>query len=232
MVRDFIKNKIGEEFLVPLILHTNSIEKIKPDVLPDFPVIIKTNHDSGNYFIIRNKENQDWKNIKKILNKSLKSNYYYSSKEWQYKNIKPCVIVEKLLMRENGKIPFDYKIHCFNGKIQIISVDLNRGSDKHCRNWYDGDWRKMPFKWSSMIKGHVTDPSFMEVKKPQQLDEMVRYSEILAKHFCYVRVDWYEVDGKLYFSELTFHHDSGYRPFSPTEWDLKLGIKLKLPIND
>lgn len=232
LVRDFIKNEIGEEYLVPLILHTNSPEEISAEVLPDFPVIIKTNHDSGNYFIIRDKELQDFKIIKKRLKKALKKNYYYASKEWQYKNIKPCIVVEKLLMRDNGSIPYDYKIHCFNGNVELISVDLDRGGDKHCRNWYGKDWIKMPFKWSSEIKGRMTDPSSEDVKRPSKLDEMVHYSEILSKHFCYVRVDWYEVDGKLYFGELTFHHDSGFRPFSPLDWDLKLGNKLKLPINE
>ncbi|PID27534.1 MAG: glycosyl transferase [Candidatus Cloacimonadota bacterium] len=228
-VREHIKNKIGKEFLVPLILQTEDVKDITEDNIPDYPVIIKTNHDSSGGIIIRNKENIDFFYVRKKLNKLMKRNYYTYSLEWQYKNIKPCVIVEKLLIDKNGGIPFDYKVHCFNGKAITVQVDLNRGTENHARNWYDLNWKREPFWWSSVKKcGTVTDPSDKDVKKPENFELMLKLSEKLAGDFIYVRVDWYEVNGFLYFGELTFHHDSGMRPIYPRKWDKILGEKLRL----
>lgn len=231
-VREFIKEVIGEKYLVPLLYQTNDVTKLKPENLPDISFIIKTNHNSSGGAIIRDKSDADWTKIQKRFTKLLKENYFYSSREWQYKNIKPTIIVEKLLSDKNGKIPFDYKIHCFNGKVRMISVDIDRGSENHYRNWYNSSWEREPFRWSSVKEGgKFTDPSKDDIEKPATFDEMIILSEKLSAHFIYVRVDWYDVDGILYFGELTFHHNGGTRPILPKEWDEKLGSQLILPIN-
>ena len=156
-------------------------------------------------------------------------NYYTNSREWQYKNIEPRIIVEKLLQDRNGNIPFDYKLHCFNGLVRMIQVDVGRGTEKHFRNWYSPQWEREPFKWTAPIgSGKFTEPSDDEVPKPDTLEEMIRLSNILSKPFDYVRVDWYDVDEKLYFGELTFHHDGGTRPIIPAKWDLNLGEELRI----
>jgi len=228
-VREYISEKIGDEFLVPLYYHTFKAQNIIPDNLPDPPYIIKANHDSGGGIFVYDVSQIDWKEIQKRLKKQLNHNYYWESKEWQYKNIKPRIIVEKLLLTKANNIPFDYKLHCFNGKVVTIQVDMGRGTDNHFRNWYNTNWEREPFKWT-MVKanGKKTDPSDFDIEKPSTLDEMIRLSEILATPFSYVRVDWYDVDGKLFFGELTFHHDGGNSPIEPKEWDLKLGEKLDL----
>ena len=228
--RKFIKEKIGEEYLVPLIFETKDIKQLIPSNLPDFPVIIKTNHDSSGGLIIKEKEKNNWKEIQKRFKKQLKKNYYYQSKEWQYKNIKPRVIVEKLLIDDEGNMPFDYKVHCFNGRTTTIQVDIDRFGF-HQRNWYSIAWQREPFYWSALKGGRKTDPADWDIKKPICLDKMLELSELLAKDFIYVRVDWYIFKRKLYFGELTFHHDSGYQPILPKNWDLKLGQMLKLPVD-
>ena len=229
-VRSYIKEKVGEEYLVPLFYQTKNVKEIIPENLPSPPFIIKANHDSGGGIFVLDKSKTDWEEAQESLKKRLKKNYYPRSKEWQYKNIEPCVIVERLLIDKNGKIPFDYKVHCFDGKVNMIQVDIDRDSDNHYRNWYNPKWQREPYKWSSIKgDGKRTDPSDDEVEKPKTLDEMIVLSEKLSKDFCYVRVDWYDVDGKLYFGELTFHHDGGNRPILPEKWDRILGDMITLP---
>ncbi|MGB5666393.1 MAG: ATP-grasp fold amidoligase family protein, partial [Maribacter sp.] len=228
-VRAYIKERIGDKYLVPLYYHTFHPKYIIPDNLPETPCIIKANHDSGGGIFIRDKYKIDWQNVQNELKQRLKKNYYWRSKEWQYKNIKPRIIVEKLLQDKNGNIPFDYKLHCFNGKVRMVQVDMGRGTDQHYRNWYSKEWVREPYKWSSPKGlGKYTDPSADDIEKPQTLEQMIQLSEILAKPFYYVRVDWYDVDGVLFFGELTFHHDGGNQPILPKEWDLKLGMELNL----
>lgn len=229
-VRDYIKEVIGEEYLVPLFFQTTSPKEIIAENLPDIPVIIKTNHDGSGGIIIKDKTSTDWKNVQKKLRKRLRINYYYTTKEWPYKNIKPCVIVEKLLIDERGGVPYDYKVHCFHHKAEMIQVDMGRGTSNHYRNWYNTRWEREPYRWSSKKNERLTDPSEFEVAKPESLEKMVTLSEQLSQDFIYVRVDWYNIEGKLYFGELTFSHDGGFSPIIPQEWDRYFGNKLKLPI--
>ncbi|NHF61536.1 glycosyl transferase [Flavobacteriaceae bacterium TP-CH-4] len=228
-VRDYVSSRIGSEYLVPLYFHTKNVNDLVPENLPDVPFIIKTNHDSGGGIILKEKSKANWAEIQKKLEARLKTNYYKASKEWQYKNIKPRIIVEKLLQDRNGDIPLDYKLHCFNAKVEMIQVDIGRGTKNHYRNWYSKDWKREPYRWSSPKGGGVyTDPSEEDVPKPKTLEKMIALSEELSKGFDYVRVDLYDVDGKIYFGELTFHHDGGYQPILPKKWDLILGQKLTL----
>lgn len=228
-VREYITEKIGSQYLVPLYFQTFNPQELIPENLPDPPFIIKANHDSSGGIFVRDKGLVDWEMVQKQLSKRLKTNYYHFSREWQYKNIEPRIIVEKLLQDKNGNIPFDYKVHCLNGKVRMISVDMGRGTQNHYRNWYSRTWEREPFKWSSPKgPGKFTDPSDQDVERPKSLEEMIRLSEILAKPFVYVRIDWYDVDNRLYFGEITFHHDGGVRPILPKEWDKTLGEELIL----
>ena len=215
---------------MPLVYHTKNPKEIVFNNIPDYPVIIKTNHDSGGGIFIYDKANINWKEVQKSLKKRMSKNYYWQSKEWQYKNIVPSIIVEKLLIDSEGNIPYDYKIHCFNGKVNMIQVDMGRGSENHYRNWYSKEWEKESYQWTILKNGKEIESSKSDIKKPQNLTKMIDLSETLSEPFKYVRVDWYDMEGKLFFGELTFHHDGGNRPITPKEWDLKLGNKLKLDI--
>jgi hypothetical protein len=219
-VREHIKRKIGEAYLVPLVFQTTDVNDLKPENMPDYPVIIKTNHDSGGGTFVFNKEKLDWAAIRANFRKRLSVNYDYGKGEWQYKGIPPCIIVEELLRDEEGNIPFDFKMHYFNGKLAFTQVDLDRATD-HKRNLYDAEWNFMNCKWIY--------ETGRDVPKPPVYEEMVRIGEVLAKDFVYVRVDLYLIGHKIYFGELTFHSDSGNGKFIPEEWDLKIGNLLELP---
>ena len=221
-VRDYIKERIGDKYLVPLVFETKNANDISMENMPSYPVIIKTNHDSSGGIIIRDKTKLNWEKTQKNLRNLLKKNYYYDHKEWQYKNIERRIIVEKLLIAENGGIPFDYKIHCFNGEPHFIQVDIDRMIE-HKRNLYNTQWERMEVTWKH--------PMGKDLKKPFQLNKMLQLASKLAKNFIYARIDFYAIRDEIYFGEITFHPGGGFEIFTPIGWDLKLGSKLKLPID-
>ena len=229
LVRGHVSDRIGAQYLVPLVYKTKNANDLSASILPDYPVIIKTNHNSFGYEIITHVNEVDWNKVRKKFQKLLGINYYNASKQWQYKNINPLIIVEKLLKDTDGNIPKDYKLHCFNGSVRMVSVDIDRGKPTHSRSWYNRYWEKEPYSWSNKRRsGGYTHPLKEELPKPASFDLMVELSEKLAQDFDYVRVDWYNIDGKLYFGELTFHHSGGRCPILPKEWDKNLGEELQL----
>ena len=230
-VREYISKIIGDKYLVPLLFTTENYRDIIPENLPNMPCIIKTNHDSSGGIIINNKnDDHNWKEIQNLLRFRMSQNFYWDGREQQYKNIRPVIIIEKLLTDEKGSLPADYKVHCFNGKVRMINVDNGRSTENHFRNWYNRHWVREPYRWSSVLgDGKYTDPSDKEIEKPELLEEMCKLSEDLVKGFPYLRADWYIYNNQLYFGELTFHHNGGTRPILPTEWDTYLGNELKLP---
>lgn len=225
-VREYVKDKIGEEYLVPLVFETNSTKDIRIEKMPDYPVIIKTNHDSGGGNIVQNKYKTDFIKIQKELKTRLKKNYYKTSKEWPYKDIDRLIIVEKLLIdtRYPNELP-DYKIHCINHKVNFIEIMTDRSTGAVKEYCLDINFNKQPFLFSY-------PQSSQPIQKPKKWDEMIKVAEILSEEFLYVRVDLYDVNDEIFFGELTFHPHSGIDMYmKPREWDLKLGQELTLPIN-
>ena len=220
-VRDFLKEKIGEEYLIPLVLATKNVEDITPNNLPDYPFIIKTNHDSGTYFIVKDKTKQNWEEIRRKLITALKSNFYYNGREWQYKNIEPHIVVEKLLQTKSNKVPNDLKFHCFNGEVKFIQVDIDR-QEKHTRSMFDSDWKLLNFSYHYK-KG-------TKVSRPKKIEKMLQLSNEISKNFIFARVDFYEIEEEIYFGEITFHPESGFGVFSPESKNLEYGnmINIKL----
>ncbi len=218
-VRDYVVEKIGKEYLIPLVFETKNPRDIIPEKLPDYPVIIKTNHDSSGGVIVRDKSEHNWTYVQNTLAELLSVNYYYRFKEWQYKNIEPRIVVEKLLTDNSGDIPFDYKLHYFNGKLVFTQVDIDRQKD-HKRNLYDENWNLLDVQWVYKPGNHV--------EKPKLFDKMIALGEVFAKDFCYIRVDFYHVNDKIYFGELTFHAEAGIGPFVPKQFDEDFGKLLKL----
>jgi hypothetical protein len=149
----------------------------------------------------------------------LRENYFIASREWQYKNIKPRIVVEKLLMDEVGGIPYDYKMHCFNGKLVFTQVDLDRQIN-HTRNLYDTDWHYIPCKWIY--------ENGKSIQKPLMYNKMRELAEIIAADFIYVRVDFYVLGKSIYFGELTFHSESGLGHFEPEHFDRDFGKLLDI----
>ncbi|WP_291871163.1 ATP-grasp fold amidoligase family protein [Maribacter sp.] len=221
-VRTHVAKKIGEKYLVPLVFETKEVLQLTKEKMPNYPVIIKTNHDSSGGEFIWDKNKVDWKKIQNIFKKRIKINYDYGKGEWQYKNIEPCIIVEKLLIDDNGEIPSDYKLHCFNGELAFVQVDMDR-STHHKRILYDPDWNSLDCQWAYDI-GY-------DIPKPKVFMEMKNIAKKFAEDFIYVRVDLYVIKETIFFGELTFHSDSGTGKFFPEKWDKTIGNWLKLPIN-
>lgn len=219
-VRAYISAKIGEEYLVPVVLHTENIKDITPEKLPDYPVIIKPTHDSAGSIIVKDKTTVDWKQIRKKLKRSLQRNFYYVAREWQYKDINPSIIVEKLLLDKNGNTPYDYKLHCFNEKVEFIQVFT--GNTMRA-NIYNTQWELQPSFWST--KKTAID---FTIKIPQTLNEMIQIAETLALDSTYLRVDLYTMNDKIYFGELTLHDGAGFEAFN-NGFDEKLGNLMQLP---
>ncbi len=227
LVREYVNKKIGKKYLIPLIFSSTEILAITKKVIPDFPVIIKASHNSGTVYIIKRKEDFSVEKFRDLFTAKLKENYYIHGREWQYKHIQPRIVVEKLLMDENGNIPKDYKFHCFHGKVEFIQVDSDRFSE-HTRNLYDRNWNLLPFNWSP---SHNHQPLYRNGKveeRPEKLEEMIEVAEILAGPFKLARIDLYYTISDIYFGEITFHQESGTAPFFPHKYDRIYGRKLKL----
>lgn len=232
LVRNFIKEEIGYEYLIPLSFQTYNAKDLTPGNLPDYPCIIKANHDSQGAIFVYDKSKINWKSTQQYFKKKLKTNYYYLEKEWQYKNIRPCLIVEKLLLDKNGNIPYDFKFYCFNGIAKLIQIDKDRGKKIYTRHWYDRQWIQQ--KTNGYINNLVIrkgNNSSIQIKKPIYFNRMIEFSEKIAKRFDFVRVDWYEIEGKLYFGEITFHPGGGFDGLVTEAWDKKYGKLLNLNIH-
>ena len=216
-VRDYVKDKVGSGFLIPLIRSARNWDELDFNSLPE-TFIIKANHGSGWNEIVLEKSNADEPVLRRTCENWLKQNYYYGLLEWQYKDIKPRLIVEKLLRDENGRIPDDIKCYCFNinGDIEVvISVNQDR-FDHHKLSFYDSDWQRLPF-------GIRLPQPVQDYPRPENLDEILLAARKLASDFSYVRVDLYNLSGKVYFGEYTLTPGSGLDPFDPDEWDIRLG---------
>jgi hypothetical protein len=220
LVRNYIEEKIGSKYLIPLVFMTEDENYINQDKLPNYPVIIKTTHDSGGTFIIKDKNNFDFKELQKELATRMKRNFYYLNREWEYKNIKPRIIVEKVLKDDSGNEQLnDYKIYCFHGKPMFMQTIFDRGIETK-EDWYDTDW--------NLLDVHYFSPNKKNLDKPELLSELLRISKMLSKDFPYVRVDLYISNNQIYFGELTFRPYGGYMKFVPESFDLELGNYLSL----
>jgi hypothetical protein len=223
LARDYVAEKIGANYLVPLIGVYDHFDEINFDALPD-EYIIKTNHGSGQNIIIRGLGDINKESVKNKCNLWLNENHYNATKEPQYKDIIPKILIENLLTDERGVLPLDYKIHCINGKAEFVQVDIDRFNN-HKRNFYSTDWTLLPFTWCPSDSGWING---RPIDRPVNFSDMIRVAEMLAIEFPYLRVDLYNIDGKIFFGELTLHHGSGWEKFEPAEYDQIYGSKVLL----
>ena len=226
-VRRYIADTIGEEYLIPLLGVWDSPDDIDFDSLPN-QFVLKCNHNSGlGMCICKDKSKLDIEKVKKDLKKGLKQNYFVLGREWPYKGVKPRIIAEKFMADEDnlsdGDGLIDYKFYCFNGVPGYAYVSQNLDDHKRASiSYITLDWEQAPFKRSDYA-------SFKELpRKPQNLDKMLKLAEVLSKNISFLRVDFYEINGKIYFGELTFFPGGGFTELSPEEWDYRLGEMIKL----
>lgn len=224
-VREYIHSKGLDSILVKLYGAYDHSEEIEFDVLPE-KFILKTTNGSGTNLICKNKSELDATEVKEKVTGFLKQSSASAGREWAYSHVKPKIIVEQLLedsSSSDGSVN-DYKFLCFAGKPEFIVLDIDRYTN-HKRNIYDISWNDL----------HVASDcpcSEVPYNRPENLDEMLRISEILCKDFPAVRVDLYSIEGKVYFGELTFFPWSGYVKYTPDSFDYEMGNKFVLPIKN
>lgn len=221
-VREYISETIGEQYLIPLLGVWDSPDEINFDILPN-EFVLKCNHNSGlGMCICKNKSTLNIEKVKQDLRNGLNENYYLLYREWPYKNVEKKIIAEKY-MSDQGKELQDYKIHCFNGIPKIILVCRDRFSDTGLtEDFFDIEWNHLNISRENCK--HSAD----KIKAPKNLKLMLRLAQILSENIPFVRIDFYEINGKVYFGEITFFPASGLKKFIPEKWDIDLGNEIPL----
>lgn len=216
-VRQWVRDRIGDEYLIPLLGVWNNSNDINFDLLPS-KFVLKCNHGCQFNYIVDNKASLSVDDVRKTLDSWMKTNYAYKSFEMQYKDIKPCIIAEEYIENESREL-YDYKFWCFNGKVEFIMFLSERKNGLKMNN-YDTNWSLLPFTYNY-------PNSDEEIKKPQNLDKMIKVAETLSEGMEFVRVDLYLLnDGTIKFGEMTFTPASGFCNWSDSSINLELGNKI------
>ena len=224
-VREYVKSKALGYLLNDIYGVYDKYSEIEFSSLPKSFVIKHTNGSGANFFV-QNKENLDYKLLEDTIRLWLKNSDYKLGREWSYYNVESKIIIEKLLDRdENNDLP-DYKFFCFNGKVEYLYTMINY-TDDHSKgqcSFFTRNFEKLPYRRSEYLAINE------EINKPENFDKMVSITEILSKDFPHVRVDLYNIKGKIVFGELTFYNAAGYTVFTPDEFDFIMGSKFDLPL--
>ena len=222
--KKYVASIIGEEHIIPTLAVYDSVEDINFDALP-IQFVLKCTHDSGGIVVCTDKSKLNKKQALSILRHGISRNYYYHNREWPYKNVKPRIIAEKYMEDESGELK-DYKFFCFNGepKAMFIASDRFDKNQETKFDFFDMDFNHLPF-----TNGHPNSSKI--IKKPEGFNEMKELATKLSKGIPHVRIDFYDIKGKIYFGEITFFHWSGMKPFEPIEWDSIFGSWIVLPQN-
>lgn len=224
LVRDYVKEKIGEEYLIPLLGVWDDPEKIDFNELP-MQFVLKCNHNSGlGMCICKDKNSLDINKVKEELKKGINQNYYLTSREWPYKDVPRRIIAEKYMVDESGYELKDYKFYCFDGKVKLVMINSDRmSSEKTKANYFDENYQPLDFVWGY-------ENAEIPPQKPEKLEEMKYLAEKLSEGITHVRIDFYQTPSGIYFGEITFFDGSGFDAIEPIEWDYKIGSWLKLPM--
>lgn len=221
--KKYVADIIGEEYVIPTLGVWDRFEDVDFDTLPN-QFVLKCTHDSGGLVICRDKSQLDLDVAKKKINRSLRTNFYLHGREWPYKDVNPRIIAEKYMEDSEAQELRDYKFFTFDGvaKALFIASDHQKADEETKLDFYDMNFKHLPF-----TNGHPN--ADIELAKPQRFEEMKLLVEQLSQGIPQLRVDFYEVNGKAYFGELTFSHWSGLMPFESEERDKTLGDWIKLP---
>lgn len=220
--KEYVVKIIGKEHIIPTLGVWDDPDEIDFDKLPE-QFVLKCNHNSGlGMCICRDKSKLDIAKVKRELRKGLQQDYYMTNREWPYKNVPRKIMAEKFMVDESGVELKDYKIFNFNGNPELIEVDYGRFTH-HMRNIFNKDWEQIALE----IQYPKDDKHCIE--RPKALEKMLEIARQLSINIPFVRTDFYSINGKIYFGELTFYHDSGTGHFQPEEWDERLGELIILP---
>ena len=222
-VKDIVREKVGDRYVVPTIAVWDSPHEINWDALPN-QFVLKTNHDSGNngVFIVKDKSKIDKSRLIHRINKSLSTDTSEAGREWPYRDVKRCVFAEKYLEDATGELR-DYKFFCFDGKVKYLFIATERQSGGEVKfDYFDADFNHLDIMQRHPMSGK-------KIEKPAMFEQMNELAAKLSKGLPEVRVDLYEVDGQIYFGEYTFFHHGGIAPFHPDKWDFVWGEQIDLP---
>lgn len=215
-VRDWVKNKIGPQYLIPLLGVWDDPTEIDFDSLPE-QFVLKMNNGSGTNIFINNKEDINKKEILNRFKKWFRKNFaYIGDLQPHYAGIKPRVIAEMNIKVPNENL-IDYRFICFDGKVHYCWVDFYTDNNIHYSNIYNTDWELQPWRFEPM------ENTPYSITRPEKFDEMLELATRLAQNFSHVRVDLYNVNGKIYFGEMTFTSTGGFRLIKPETYNYKLG---------
>lgn len=224
-VKDYVSMLIGNEYVVPTIGIWERADDIDFDVLPD-RFVLKCNHDSSSIIVCKDKKSLNYDKVIKKMNYCLGNNGYWYGREWPYKNVKPLVFAEEYLEDEastnNGLESLNvYKFFTFDGVPKIIQTIQNDKTPNESIDYFDCDWNLLELRQNF-------PNSNIPLQRPESLEEMIRLAKILGEKLPFIRIDFYEVNKRVYFSEFTFFSDDGMNRFIPDHWDKDLGDLIKL----
>lgn len=222
--KKYVADRIGGEHIIPTLGVWDSFDDIDFSKLPD-QFVLKCTHDSGGLAICKNKDQFDITEARRKIESSLAHNYYLWGREWPYKNVKPRIIAEQYMTNKENNGLIDYKFYCFNGSPEYLYVSQGMDNHETARlSFATVDWKIAPFGRNDYL------PLETLPEKPTHFQEMVDVAKQLSHGHPFLRVDLYEINGRVYFSELTFSPCAGFMQFEPEEYDLKLGSMLELPV--
>jgi hypothetical protein len=213
LVKALVKEKLGDEWVTPTLWHGEFLPPLKERTWP-VPFVLKANNGCGWNVFVRSQADLNWPIIESAVAKWRRAAFGADMGEWLYGQIKPALLVEPFV-GENLKLPIDFKLWTFGGKVKVIEVVTDR-EDAHKATMFDAAWHRLPFRL-----GYESDPH--EISRPLSLDRMIKAAEILTEDFPFVRVDFYEIGGQPKFGEMSFYPGSGFDSFDPPEWDAKIG---------
>ena len=223
LVKPWVTKALGDDrYVIPTLAVWNSVNEINLNELPD-KFVLKTNNGSSSAGVIvcRDKKTFDLEAAKKKLSQSLKGSVWKDMREWPYKNIEPKVFAEKYLEDASGELR-DYKFFCFDGEVKALFIGTERFSEEVKFDFFDSDFNHLDLYQVHPMSGRI-------IPKPEHFEEMKSIAAKLSKGFPHVRVDLYNVQGKVYFGEITFYHHGGFAPFHPEKWNYEFGSCIKLP---
>ncbi|MCM1091684.1 MAG: glycosyl transferase, partial [Muribaculum sp.] len=219
--KEYVASLIGEEYIIPTLGVYNSFEEIDFEALPQ-QFVLKCTHDSGSIYICRDKSQLDKERAEHILKRGLQRDPVRYAREWPYGQVPRRILAEQYMEDESHQELKDYKIFTFSGKAALIQVDYGRFC-YHKRNLYSLDWQYLDASFM-----YPTDPEHV-IPRPEKLELMIELAERLAQDLPHVRVDFYSIESRIYFGEMTLYHGAGFERLTPAEWELKLGDLLELP---
>lgn len=221
-VKEYVGGIIGKGYIVPTYGVWESIDDIDFEGLPD-KFVLKCTHDSGGICVVKEKNAENIRVAKRIIERSLKKNYFYLYREWPYKNVKPRIIAEQYLESNSYGGITDYKIHCFSGEPKYILVCKDRyTSSGLTEDFFDIHWNHIDVRRPKHCN------SLTVIPKPDELDELLNLARRLSNGFPFIRVDFYIIEHKVYFGELTFFPNGGFEKFIPESFDYLMGSLIQL----